>query len=137
MERILGIDVGDKRVGVALSDPQGRYALAHSTVLRAAGEAESRLVALIQEHAVRTIVVGLPLGADGSRNPQCAKIENFCRRITKRAAVEVIYVDEHLTSEEAKEQLQSRGAGICEGGYRRYCCSDHPAELPRPGGPSG
>jgi putative Holliday junction resolvase len=109
MERILGLDVGDKRVGVALSDPSGRYTSSLPTLLRAGGKAEDEILRLIELHGVKIVVVGLPLGAGGEKNEQCLKIENFCRRLLKRALVAVVYVDEHLTSEEAKERLQAMG----------------------------
>lgn len=109
MERILGIDVGDKRVGVALSDPLGRCASPQPTLLRAGGKAEAQILNILQEYGIKLLVVGMPFGADGSRNGQCEKVENFCRRLRKRANVEIVYVDEHLSSEEAKERLQASG----------------------------
>lgn len=109
MGLILGIDVGTKRVGIAITDPDGRYALPHKTVLRAQGAAEAEILKLIASHRVHIVVVGLPLGRDGSKNDQCLKVQNFCRRLKKRVNVEIVYVDEHLSSEEAKEKLRSTG----------------------------
>ena len=109
MERILGLDVGDKRVGIALSDPGGQYAVSHPTSVRAAGRAEAEILRLIELHQIKRVVVGLPLGVDGARNEQCARVEQFCRRLCKRAVVTIIYVDEYLSSEEAKERLRTTG----------------------------
>ena len=109
MAVIIGLDVGTKRVGIAISDPQCRYALPQKTVLRARGAAEAEILKLIAAHGVLLIVAGLPLGRDGSRNDQCLKVENFCRRLKKRANVEIAYVDEHLSSEDAKDKLRSAG----------------------------
>ena len=109
MSRILGIDVGDKRVGIALSDPSGSFATPHTTLLRAGGAAEDGILQLVQEHGVEVVVVGLPLGAGGERNPQCDKVGRFCRRLSKRAAVRIVFVDEHLSSEDAQEKLRASG----------------------------
>lgn len=109
MPRILGLDVGDKRVGIALSDPSGSFATPHTTLQRAGGAAEEGILSLVKEHGVEILVVGLPLGAGGERNPQCEKVERFCRRLTKRAAIKIVFVDEHLSSEEARDRLRASG----------------------------
>ena len=109
MAVILGLDVGTKRVGLALSDPEGKYAMPHRTVLRARGAAETEILKLIAAHGVLIVVAGIPLGRDGSMNEQCLKVQNFCRRLKKRANVTITYVDEHLSSEDAKYKLRSAG----------------------------
>ena len=109
MPRIIGLDVGDKRVGTALSDAEGRLATPHQTFERAGGRAERAIVALANEHHVRTLVVGMPYGADGSKNPQCDRVEQFCRRLQRRMRCDIIYVDEYLSSVEAEERLNQSG----------------------------
>ncbi len=104
----LGIDHGVKKIGVAIA-PHGQQALPLGTYLTESGIAEREILKLIKERDISHIVVGLPLDQGGERTAQCVKIERFCRRISKRAKVEFIYVDEHLTSKEAASRLESRG----------------------------
>lgn len=108
MKHYLGIDYGTKRVGVAISSgSSGATPLA--TFATESGVAEKELLKLITEREITTLVVGLPLNEQGERTEQCDKIERFCRRITRRIKIELIYVDEHLTTVEAAERLKSRG----------------------------
>jgi putative Holliday junction resolvase len=109
MGGILGLDVGTKKVGIAFSDPHNRYAIPHKTVIRAGGKAENEILKLIAARSVDLVVAGLPLGRGGERNDQCLKVENFCRRLQKRAQFDIAFVDEHLSSEEAKDKLGSIG----------------------------
>lgn len=102
---LLGIDVGEKRVGVALSNESETIASPLAAFSRAKAGAEKEIKELIQKHGVRTVVAGLPLSADGQRTDQCEDVENFCRRLLKRNDIEIMYMDEYLSSEEAKERL--------------------------------
>ncbi len=107
---ILGLDVGDKRVGVAVTD-QGLL-LAHpvATYERAAGKAEREIIAIIEARKVSTVVAGLPLSDDGEKNQQCEKVESFCRRLQKRVDVKLEFVDEYASSYEAEARLRSAGS---------------------------
>ena len=110
MPIILGLDVGDVRVGVALSDLSALIASPFATYDRAQGRAEKAILELCQNRNVSIIVVGLPLNDDNSKNEQCLKVENFCRRLLKRVALEIHYVDEYASSVDAEERLAvSRG----------------------------
>lgn len=109
MSRILGLDVGDVRVGTALSDEHGTFAFPHKVLRRARGEAEAQLIQLIAEHGISTVVVGIPLTADGGATPQSAKVENFCRRLQRRTNIEVVYIDEYLSSQAAADRLAEAG----------------------------
>jgi putative Holliday junction resolvase len=114
MTTLLGLDVGDKRVGVALSD--GTTVVSIGTFNRAQGEAESKIIQLVGERKVDIIVSGLPLSENGEKNSQCQKVENFCRRLMKRLhGVELAFVDEYLTSVEAEQQLKSTKSGRSRG----------------------
>lgn len=109
MSPLMGLDVGDVRVGISLSDTERRLAVPVETVNRARDQALARILELIEERAVTTIVVGLPLSQDGARNEQCEKIERFCRRLSRRTKAQITYIDEHLTSAEAEHKLRSAG----------------------------
>ena len=69
--RHMGLDVGDRRIGVALSDETATLASALTTVTRTGGRKDAAAVAdLVRHHEVAAVVVGLPLNMDGSRGPQ-------------------------------------------------------------------
>lgn len=110
MSIILALDIGQKRIGLALTDRLQTIATPYKTVLRAAGKAEQEILNLIQEHEIELVVVGLPLSANGDRTIQCQDVEKFCRRLARRTQVEFRFIDEHLSSEIAKERLLAKSS---------------------------
>lgn len=116
---LLGLDVGDKRVGTAIIDKSTGRARAFKTFDRANYAAEKAIIELIAEHQVKTLIVGLPLGAQLQETPQALKVKNFCRRLLKRVVIDIIYVDEYLTSEEAADKLGIRGKKMAMTARRR------------------
>lgn len=99
MERILGIDVGDKRIGVAVTDPLQITAQGVMTVKRKTRDDDlDAFRQLIEKYEIKRIVAGLPVNMDGSESSQTRKTVNFCQFIKKRLDVEIIYMDERLTS---------------------------------------
>ena len=116
--KLLAIDIGSKRVGVALWDSSGGPPLACAALSRQGGRAERELLRLLSEHGISSLIVGLPLNEDGTRSAQCCDIEGFCRRITRRIGVTINYVDEYASSFEAEENLRERG-GVSAADRRR------------------
>ncbi|RMD86415.1 MAG: Holliday junction resolvase RuvX [Candidatus Dadabacteria bacterium] len=112
MPVILGLDVGSRKVGIALSDESAMLATPHSTVERNGRKAENAILKLIKELGIKTVVVGLPYSTSGERTPICREIENFCRRLMKRANIRVEYMDESLTTVEAEAKLRESGKRI-------------------------
>jgi putative Holliday junction resolvase len=108
---LIGIDIGSVQVGVALADQESGVVVPHGTYLRAQGEAERQILALAEERGIRTIIAGLPLNDDGSLNDQCLKAQNFCRRLQKRAVVDIHFVDEYGTSIDARDLLTESNHG--------------------------
>ncbi|RIK99741.1 MAG: Holliday junction resolvase RuvX, partial [Proteobacteria bacterium] len=74
---MLGLDIGTKRVGTALSNSGSNLATPYRTYSRESGQAEREILALIGEKKVKILVVGLPLGATGERTYQCRDIASF------------------------------------------------------------
>lgn len=109
MGTILALDVGDSRVGTALGEEGSNHATPYLTFDRAKGHAESEILKIIKDRNIKTVVVGIPLTAGGQKTQQSEKVENFCRRLLKRAVLQIHYVDEHLTTEEAKQRLSLSG----------------------------
>jgi putative holliday junction resolvase len=113
--RVLGIDYGARRIGLALSDPTGTLASPWRTVDRPASEA-STLVAMIDEinvligedDGLATVVVGWPRRLDGTPTHQTPMIEAFARSLGDRVSIPVVLQDERLSSHEAEEKLATR-----------------------------
>ena len=118
MHIYIGLDVGDKRVGVALSDLSGILASPFATFDRAQGRAEKAILSLYCEKSAKCLVVGLPLSEDGAKNQQCLKVENFCRRLSKRMDLKIYYIDEYASTIEAEDKLSNRGSKRGRGGVR-------------------
>ncbi|MCO6429424.1 MAG: Holliday junction resolvase RuvX [Deltaproteobacteria bacterium] len=107
---LLGLDVGDARVGVAIGSRLPRMTQPLATYKRAGGVAEAQIMKIIRERDIELLVAGLPLNEDGSLNEQCRKIEKFCRRLQKRIPITIEFVDEYSTSLEAEELIRRRPA---------------------------
>jgi putative pre-16S rRNA nuclease len=108
----MGLDVGDRRIGVALSDVTATLASAHTTLARTGGRKDAAVVAaLARDHEVVAVVVGLPLNMNGSRGPQAEKVLAFVDGLRRRLAVPVVLRDERLTTVEAHERLREAGLG--------------------------
>lgn len=107
--RVMGLDVGDRRIGVALSDETGVLASPLSTLERVGPRQDpTAIAALVREHEVDAIVVGLPRNMDGSLGPQAQKVQAFAASVGAAARVPVRFWDERLTTVEAEQILSER-----------------------------
>jgi putative Holliday junction resolvase len=105
MARVLALDYGSARCGVALSDPTGTLATPLAVVERpATRRGFAAILGLVREHGVRTIVVGLPLGLSGADTAQTRETREFATRLTERVGrrVEVVLHDERFTTRMAE-----------------------------------
>jgi putative Holliday junction resolvase len=110
--RHMGLDVGDRRIGVALSDETATLASALTTLARVGGRKDAAAVAdLARTHEVVAVVVGLPLNMNGSRGPQVQKVLGFVEGLRSELPVPVVLRDERLTTVEADERLREAGLG--------------------------
>ncbi|MEW8973200.1 MAG: Holliday junction resolvase RuvX [Tissierellaceae bacterium] len=106
MERILGLDVGDKTIGVAVSDLLQITAQGVTTIRREGKKKDFlELKGLIDEYNIKKIVVGLPKNMDGSIGPQSEKVIKFAEKIENKFGIEIIYIDERLTTVSAERIL--------------------------------
>jgi putative Holliday junction resolvase len=111
--RILGLDVGARRIGVAVSDPLGITAQGLDTLQRKTKRHDFEyLQRLIQEYDVREIVVGLPLRMSGAEGIQSDKMQVFAEDLRKRFRLPVHLWDERLTSAEANRLLRETDLSI-------------------------
>ena len=109
--RALALDVGDRRIGLAISDPLGITAQPLFTLHRMTLRADLKAIArFIRKHQVDVLVVGLPLHADGSRGPQAAKTEAFAAELfAEHPGLTHHMLDERLTTVEAHALLDHGG----------------------------
>jgi putative Holliday junction resolvase len=106
----MGLDVGDRTIGVAISDSLLMTAQGKSTIQRSGFDAEARhLRDLAEEYDVHEIVVGNPLHMDGRPSRQGDKIMKFGRRIGQELKLPIVFWDERLTSVAAEEHLEEMG----------------------------
>jgi putative Holliday junction resolvase len=108
--RVMGLDLGGKRIGVALSDPEGTIASPLVTLARQGTERDLAAIgALVRLHEVGAIVVGLPLHMDGRRGPEAEAARAFARRLAATTGLPVEALDERLTTVEAERALRESG----------------------------
>lgn len=104
--RIMALDVGSKRIGVALSDPLKITAQGLQTFQRTTLEEDiCGLWKLIDEHEVSQLVVGLPKNMDGSLGFKAEEVQQFVADLTAERQIEVIWIDERLTTVSAERTL--------------------------------
>jgi putative Holliday junction resolvase len=116
--RTLGIDVGTRRIGVAISDPEGRLALPLRVIERR-GPRDAAVVAdLARREGAERVVVGLPVSLDGTLGPQAREVQAFAAAV-RAAGAEVELYDERLSSVEADHHLRAAGISTREARGRR------------------
>lgn len=104
-ERVLALDVGDKRIGVAVSDPFFLFATGLKVIIRENdNKALEEIKEICQTYKIKKIIVGLPYNMDGSIGAQAKKTVKFTEKL--ESDFEIIYRDERLTSFEAEEILK-------------------------------
>ena len=112
-KRVLGLDVGSKRIGIAVSDPLGITAQGLETLHRQNKRLDfERLAKLAQDYEVAEIVVGLPLRMSGAEGTQAEKMQIFAEELRMRLRVPVHLWDERLTSAEANRLLRETDMSI-------------------------
>jgi len=104
-KNLLGLDVGDKRVGMALGDSRVRIAVPFGYLERS-DEIISQLTEIILQHKIRIIVVGYPRNQSGEATKQTESVEEFVRELEEiDIDVDIVFQDESLTSVEAERRL--------------------------------
>ena len=108
--RIAALDVGDARIGVAVSDELGLTARGIGVVKRVGGRRDLEALAnILAPFAPVRLVVGLPLNMDGSEGPRATKTRVFGDKAAVHLALPVEFIDERLTTVEAEERLRAAG----------------------------
>jgi putative holliday junction resolvase len=110
--RTLGIDLGTRRVGLALSDAGGRFATPYEVVqVTSPEQARDQILKVIEREGVERIVLGLPLNMDDSLGPAARQTAIWGRELAEKSGRPVVFVDERLSSFEAEQSLIDRKRG--------------------------
>ena len=110
--RTLAIDLGTRRVGLAMSDEGGKFATPYDVLQVLGTEAAIEPISeVIRDEAVANVVVGLPLNMDDSVGPAARAAVEWGKKLADRVGVPVVYVDERLSSFAAEQSLNDRKRG--------------------------
>ena len=105
-QRLIGIDLGTKTIGLALSDVTRMIATPLETIARTKFKADvARLLALVAEHKVAGLVLGLPINMDGSEGPRAQATRAFARNVAALTDVPILFWDERLSTAAAERTL--------------------------------
>jgi putative Holliday junction resolvase len=97
--RILGLDVGDKRIGVAISDPEEVIARPIEIITRNGDDtAIESIVRIVKQYDVKRVIVGLPFSLDGSLGRQAEKVKNFVEKLSQKTTATIEFMDERLST---------------------------------------
>lgn len=108
--RILGLDIGDRRIGVAMSDPEAIIASPVTVITRDGDNAAvDDIVRLVEQYHIKLIVIGLPYSLNGSAGRQVDKVRSFVDILSKRAGVSIELRDERLSTVAAERLLREAG----------------------------
>jgi len=108
--RVMGLDVGDKTVGIAISDALLLTAQARPTLRRKNLKSDVEILRrMAEENEVHEIVVGQPLHMDGTSSSQSEKVQRFAEELRQAAGLPIVFWDERLTSFEAEQHLEQMG----------------------------
>ena len=108
MAKLLGLDHGDKRFGIALSDA-GKVIATPRLVVEGEDALWQTLDSLMSEEDIEAVVIGLPLNMDGSEGPRARKVIEFSRVLEEKTGLPVHFQDERLSSFEAESALSEAG----------------------------
>ena len=109
--RLIGLDVGEARIGVAVSDPTGALASARTVLARRPEQAALQaLQRLAEEEEAEAIIVGLPRSLSGELHGQAALVQEFAELLRKQVAVPIHFWDERLSTVAAERELRASGA---------------------------
>ena len=110
MSRILAIDHGSVRIGLALSDPQRIFAKPFKAILNQGFEKVAlQLESIIKEQDVDLVILGMPWAIDGEKTAKTLEVEKFGQKLKNRLQVDLIHWDERYSSSEAENELRRLG----------------------------
>lgn len=104
--RVMGLDIGEKTIGVALSDPFGWTAQGLKTIRRSSIKSDiQEIISIIKEYEVEKIVSGLPINMNGTLGPAGERVNDFCSKLKASVEIEIVMQDERLSTVAAQRML--------------------------------
>jgi len=111
--RILALDLGERRIGVALSDACGWLATPLTVLRRSSREAElATIEELVRKHQVEQVIVGYPRSLDGTLGPQARRVDRYVEQLRVRLLVPVVLWDERLSTAQAERLVHEMGQRV-------------------------
>ncbi|MFH0941910.1 MAG: Holliday junction resolvase RuvX [Chloroflexota bacterium] len=108
----MALDIGDKRIGVAMSDPLGILATPFTILGRSGGPEDIEAInRIVREKQVDRVIIGLPLKLSGEEGEQAAKVKDFAVRLKETSTVPVIFCDERLSTVAAQRLRREAATG--------------------------
>jgi len=107
--RRIALDYGDVRIGVAVCDPDGILSSPLTTLQTKSKDLFSQIVKILEEHEPVTIFIGKPTLLSGLSGEAVQKVEDFSSQLAKHTDIEIIFIDERLSTVSAMKKLQSAG----------------------------
>ena len=110
MPKIIGLDYGKKRIGVAISSEDNQYSFPYETIDNISKQAvENSLRKIIQDEEVVKLVIGMPLNQHGDKGEAGEMVEKFGQRLGQALGIKIVFEDERFSSVQASKQLQDSG----------------------------
>lgn len=110
LDRILALDLGDKRIGVALSDPTGTVARPLTVIRRSSRQADfEKIIDIVNTHEVNLLIIGLPVLLSGDEGSRATWTRDYSRELKELLAIEVILWDESFTTADAQALIREQG----------------------------
>jgi putative Holliday junction resolvase len=132
MTRLLGVDLGERRIGLAVGDTMTSSVVPLTTIARATVERDARTLGRIaREQRVDELVVGLPLNMDGSEGPQAEATREWAACVAEISGLPVAWRDERLTTEDAMARIGRPPRGSSGGPPSGAARRSHRARLDR------
>ena len=104
MAKVLGIDYGDTRIGIAVAEIEIGIAHPHS-VIESDNKAVGEIANIIREESIKTIIIGLPKNMNGTEGNQAATTRLFAEKLSATPGIEIVFQDERLSSKQAEDIL--------------------------------
>lgn len=105
--KILGLDIGDVRIGVAMSDAIGMFASPYEVIDRKKTEPFKRIADIVKENSIGKVIAGLPKSLNGEEKVQAEKVRDFVAKLEKTLGMEIVFIDERYSTVAADRMLSA------------------------------
>ena len=110
MNRILALDVGDRRIGISMTDPMQIIASPFSVIDRKVSKnVYNEITDIVKNYSIETIVVGMPITLKGKNSHQTNAVKEFIDELSRKTSTNIETIDERLSSVSAQKELVKKG----------------------------